>query len=72
LKGALCWLTLRNCITTHGTKKHKFSFLYTGLFKMMVGALTTCYTQYTWDSSIQLHQWIKKFSKFSFMMCGVH
>ena len=29
--------------------------------------LTTCHTQYTWDRSIQLHWWIKKFSKFSFM-----
>ena len=26
--------------------------IYTGLFKMIVGVLTTCYTQYTWDSSI--------------------
>ena len=25
---------------------------YTGLFKMIVGVLTTCHTQYTWDSSI--------------------
>jgi hypothetical protein len=24
----------------------------TGLFKMIVGALTTCHTQYTWDNSI--------------------
>ena len=26
--------------------------LYTGLFNMIVGVLTTCHTQYTWDSSI--------------------
>jgi len=26
--------------------------LYTGLLKMIVGVLTTCHTQYTWDSSI--------------------
>jgi len=25
---------------------------YTGLLKMIVGVLTTCHTQYTWDSSI--------------------
>ena len=25
---------------------------YTGLFKMIVGVLTTCHTQYTWDRSI--------------------
>jgi hypothetical protein len=43
---------------------------YTGLFKMIVGVLTTYHTQYTWDSSIQLHWWIKKFSKFSFMVCN--
>jgi len=26
--------------------------IYTGLFRMIVGVLTTCHTQYTWDSSI--------------------
>jgi hypothetical protein len=26
--------------------------LYTGLFKTIVGVLTTCHTQYTWDRSI--------------------
>ena len=26
----------------------------TGLFKMIVGVLTTCHTQYTWDSSISV------------------
>jgi hypothetical protein len=25
---------------------------YTGLFEITVGVLTTCHTQYTWDSSI--------------------
>jgi len=25
---------------------------YTGLFKMIVGVLTTCHTQYTWDRNI--------------------
>jgi len=29
---------------------------------MIVSVLTTCHTQYTCDSSIQLHRWIKKFS----------
>ena len=43
----------------------------TGLLQMTVGVLTTCHTQYTWDRSTQLHRWIKKFSKFSFMMGGV-
>ena len=38
---------------------------------MIVGDLTTFHTQYTSDRSIQLHRWIKKFSKFSFMMRGV-
>ena len=26
--------------------------IYTGLFEMIVGVLTTCHAQYTWDSSI--------------------
>ena len=26
--------------------------VYTGLFEMIVGVLTSCHTQYTWDSSI--------------------
>jgi len=38
---------------------------------MVVGVLTTCHTQYTWDRSMYLHRWIKKFSEFSFMMCGM-
>jgi hypothetical protein len=29
-----------------------YIYIYTGLFKIMVGVLTTCHTQYTWDSSI--------------------
>ena len=29
-----------------------YFLIYTGLFKMIVGVLTTCHTQYTWDSSI--------------------
>ena len=28
------------------------SSLYTGLFEMIVGVLTTCHTQYTWDRSL--------------------
>jgi hypothetical protein len=32
--------------------KFKFLTLYTGLFKINVGVLTTCHTQYTWDSSM--------------------
>jgi len=38
---------------------------------MIVGVLTTCHTQYTWDRSMSLHRWIKRFSKFSFMVCDV-
>jgi len=26
--------------------------VYTGLFRMIVDVLTTCHTQYTWDSSM--------------------
>jgi hypothetical protein len=28
---------------------------------MIVGVLTTCHTQYTSDSSMYLHRWIKKY-----------
>ena len=42
----------------------------TRLFKMIVGVLTTRHTQYTWDRSIYLHRWIKKFLEFSFMVCS--
>jgi hypothetical protein len=39
--------------------RRKLSFIfegstYTGLFKMIVGVLTTCHTQYTWDSSTSI------------------
>jgi len=37
-------------------------YLSTGLLKRIVGVLTTCYTQYTWDRNIYLHRRIKKFS----------
>ena len=33
---------------------------YTGLFEMIVGVLTTCHTQYTWDSSICIFYLIEK------------
>jgi hypothetical protein len=33
---------------------HNMLNIYTGLFKMIVGVLTTCHTQYTSDSSICL------------------
>jgi len=32
---------------------------YTGLFEMIVGVLTTCHTQYIWDSSICLFLFIR-------------
>jgi len=37
---------------------------YTGLFEMTVGVLTTCHTQYTWDSSIFFFYLIEQHSKF--------
>ena len=38
---------------------------YTGLFEMTVGVLTTCHTQYTWDSSISVFFYlIEQHSKF--------
>ena len=36
----------------------------TGLFKMIVGVLTTCHTQYTSDSSICVFYLIEQHSKF--------
>ena len=44
----------------------------TGLFKMIVGNLTTCHTQYTWDGNIWLHRWIKKFSVFFLLWAPPH
>jgi len=29
-------------------------YVYTGLFEMIVGVLTTCHTQYTWERSIRV------------------
>jgi len=43
----------------------KMSIRYTGLFKMIVGVLATCHTQYTWDSSIYIYFYlIEQNSKF--------
>ena len=36
----------------------------TGLFEMIDGVLTTCYTQYTWDRSIFFFYLIEQHSKF--------
>jgi hypothetical protein len=33
-------------------RSYKCAFVSTGLFKMIVRVLTTCHTQYTWDSSM--------------------
>jgi len=50
----------------------KFTILYTGLFKMIVGVLTTCHRHYTWDRNTQLHRWIKIFSVFFYdVRCAV-
>jgi len=35
------------------------NYAYIGLFKTIVGVLTTCHTQYTWDSSICVYLFIK-------------
>jgi len=35
-------------------------YLYTGLFEMIVGVLTTCHTQNTWDSNIRLFLFNRK------------
>jgi hypothetical protein len=36
----------------------------TELFEMIVGILTTCHTQYTWDSSMCIFYLIEQHSKF--------
>ena len=38
--------------------------LYTGLFEMIVGVLTTCRTQYTWDRRIYIFYLIEQHSRF--------
>ena len=45
---------VRNCRWTVVTDRHSWnvSTQRTGLFKMIVGVLTTCRTQYTWDRRI--------------------
>jgi len=43
---------------------HWNSQWYTGLFKMIVGILTTCHTQYTWDRSMCSFYLIEQHSKF--------
>ena len=44
------------CLMTFNTYIYIYIYIYiyTGLLKMIVGVLTTCYTQYTWDSSIRI------------------
>jgi len=41
-----------------------YIYIYTGLFEMIVGVLTTCHTQYTWDRSIWFFYLIEQHSKF--------
>jgi len=58
----LQWLQgIRNVLYSSSTRQQQITrtlpdsecqATYTGLFKMIVRILTTCHTQYTWDSSI--------------------
>jgi len=41
-----------------------YMYIYTGLFEIIVGALTTCHTHYTWDRSICIFYLIEQHSKF--------
>jgi len=41
-----------NEVNTGFWSTQQFQLIYTGLFEMIVGGLTTCHTQYTWDRSI--------------------
>jgi len=45
---AFGWIDVRVCVLLGKNR----SVLYTGLLKMIVGVLTTCHTQCTWDRSI--------------------
>jgi len=58
---SLVWSSHTYAKNAWRTQAHKWTvvprcvpliFTYTGLFKMTVGVLTTCHTQYTWDRSI--------------------
>jgi len=51
-------------IVAIGIFDHCASYVRTGLFKMIVGVLTTCHTQYTWDRSICIFYLIEQHSKF--------
>ena len=44
----------------------------TGLFKMIVGVLTTCHTQYTWDSSICVSLYTGLFKMFVGVLTTCH
>ena len=41
-----------------------YIYTHTELFKMIVGVLTTCHTQYSWDRSICIFSLIEQHSKF--------
>jgi len=50
--------------TANWRAQHVPFVVYTGLFEMIVGVLTTCHTQYTWDSSICVFFYlIERYSK---------
>jgi len=55
----LCLSTIRIILTTKNIQLP----LYTGLFEMIVGVLTSCHTQYTWDRSICILYLIEQYSK---------
>ena len=59
------------CFLWHWQKRQSLVFIgvvshsYRGLFEMIVGVLTTCHTQYTWDSSICIFLFNRKTLQFS-------
>jgi len=46
-----CWIHTQSLLQKPLSLTNAHS-LYTGILKMIVGVLTTCHTQYTWDRSI--------------------
>jgi len=54
----IIWVLLSKKFYIHIMSYHwhlyRYKLLNTGLFEMIVGVLTTCHTQYTWDRSIYI------------------
>ena len=62
---SLCSLTQLHHTPTKASSHHPVrNTINTGLFEMIVGVLTTCHTQYTWDRSICIFYLIEQHPEF--------